>query len=65
MTDAYAEDPMLQQAARIAYQFKQNVIDILKSPGHEWLMWNAAMSVIIADKKAESDAMKASNKRKH
>lgn len=64
MIDAYIEDEMLQQAARIAYLFKQNLIDVLRSPASEWLMWTAAYRVISEDKKAEAEAMKASSKKK-
>lgn len=65
MIDEYVENEMLQQAARIANQFKQSVIDVLKSPAEDWLMWSAAYKVIGNDKKAEADAMKARSKSKH
>ena len=64
MIDTYIDDEMLQQAARIAYLFKQNLIDVLRSPAPEWLMWSAAYRVIGEDKKAEAEAMKASSKKK-
>lgn len=59
MIDEYVDDEMLQLAARIGYQFKQNVIDILRSPTHEWLMWTAAYQIIGKDKAAEAEAMKS------
>lgn len=64
MIDEYVDNELLQQAARIGNQFKQNVIDILKSPAPEWLMWSAAYKVIMEDKKAEAEAMKAKSKKK-
>lgn len=64
MIDAYIDDETLQHAARIAYLFKQNLIDVLRSPASEWLMWSAAYRVIAEDKKAEAEAMKANSKKK-
>ena len=64
MIAEYVDDEMLRQAARIGYQFKQNVIDLLKSPAPDWLMWTAAYKVIMQDKQDEADAMKAKTKKR-
>lgn len=64
MTDLFVEDKLLIHSARIARKFHQNVIEILKAPAAEFLMWDAAFQVILDDEREEAERTKARSKKK-
>lgn len=64
MTDTLVNDKLLIHAARIANKFQQDVISILRSPAHEWLMWDAAFRVVQEDEREHAERVKANSRKK-